>query len=63
MTYRSGGDHESVIFNKLTDYSYVKNFLALNLRNSLMIASHIYFHSSTYHIVTTTKSLKIDVMF
>ena len=51
MTYGSGGDHESVIFNKLTDDSYIKSSLALNLRKSLMIASHIYIHSSSYHVL------------
>lgn len=54
MIYRPDEGHESAIFNKLTDESDSKSFLELNLRNSVMAASHIYFYPSTCHIVTTT---------
>lgn len=34
MIFRIDGEHESALFNKLTDVSYVKISLVLSLRNS-----------------------------
>lgn len=60
MIYRPGEGHESAIFNKLTELT---SFLELNLRISMMTASHIYFYPSTCHIVTTTILLKTCDVF